>query len=106
MGRKHKKEFASAKIPHEIREANTTSTVRAKIVRDSQRVSQIDNLLTCRLNTREGSVQTQNDEFYQIYPAEETLLGLLFTKAIGFDIGAYLADNAMNLDGLNLKIQA
>lgn len=32
-------------------------------------------------------------------------MGLLFTKAIGFNISAYLADNAVNFDGLNLTLQ-
>lgn len=58
-----------------------------------------------RLTTRKFPVELKNIEPYVVEQAHETILGLPFTEAIGFDINDSLVNNYEALNGTELRKQ-
>ena len=86
LGRKHLKEFAKARIPYTVKEAETPLQMQGTFGSASATSKEIVKLSTLRIQTSEGPVEFKNIRLYLHDKADEMILGLPFTDGVGFDI--------------------
>ena len=93
LGQKHLKEFAKARIPYTVKEAETPLQMQGAFGSSSETTKEIVTLSTLRLQTSEGPVEFRNIRLYLHEIADEMILGLPFTDGVGFNISTHLAKN-------------
>ena len=91
LSRKHLKEFAKARIPYTVKEAETPLQMQCAFGQAPATSKEIVKLSTIRIQTSEGPVEFRNIRLYLHEIADEMILGLPFTDGIGFDISTHLA---------------
>ena len=101
LGRKHLKEFAKARIPYTVKEADTPLQLQGAFGPASATSKEIVNLSTLRIQTSEGPVEFKNIRLYLHDKTDEMILGLPFTDGVGLDISTHLAKNHESLNGFD-----
>ena len=103
LGRKHLKEFAKARIPYTVKEAETPLQTQGAFGSSSATTKEIVTLSTLRIQTSEGPVEFRNIRLYLHKIADEMILGLPFTDGVGFNISTHLAKSHEALNGFEFN---
>lgn len=105
FGRKNIHELDKANISYKTSEASTSLSLKGCIGAETTQVTHTVRLKTLRLPTSEGPVEFNNFDLFIIEKDHEMILGLPFSKSIGFDIIKYLVNNYEALKGTDMNKQ-